>query len=506
METTSYWVDSSSRPRFSKLDRNIKTDVVVIGAGITGITAAYLIKKAGRKVALIDRERGGGVDSSYTTAHLTAVTDLRFHELVRYFGRDHTKAVWDAGSAAIDEIYRNVRQENISCEFKWVSGYLHAPLTGPQEDEIKSLKKDAKIAAELGVNVDFIDSIPLVKRTGIEFRHQAKFHPLKYLTALIKQIPGNGSHVFENTTAEEVTAKPLSVKCGQYTISCDYLVLATHTPLMGNTNLVSATLFQTKLALYSTYVVGAKIPRDTAPEASFWDTADPYHYLRIDRHRDFDYAIFGGEDHKTGQAKDTEKRYARLDQRLLKLIPKAKIDHHWSGQVIETNDGLPLIGETAERQFAATGFSGNGMTFGTLGAMMARDAIAGTKNPWKELFDVHRKKLHGGAWDYLQENADYPYYMVRDRVARVEKDSDHELKPGEGRILKHDGKKVAAYRDDKGKVTRCSPVCTHMGCIVHWNTAEKTWDCPCHGSRFHPTGEVMSGPAESPLTSIEEKK
>ena len=167
--------------------------------------------------------------------------------------------------------------------------------------------------------------------------------------------------------------------------------------------------------------------------------------------------------------------------------------------MVETNDGLPLMGETADRQFAATGFAGNGMTFGTLGGIMARDAAVGRKNPWQDLFDVGRKKVLGGAWDYVKENLDYPYYMIKDRLSSSEGNSLRGLKPGEGKILTLENRRVAAYRDSQGKVTTLSPSCTHMGCIVHWNDTESTWDCPCHGSRFKPNGDVLSGPAESPL-------
>ena len=222
----------------------------------------------------------------------------------------------------------------------------------------------------------------------------------------------------------------------------------------------------------------------------------------IERGR-FDYAIFGGEDHKTGQIKNTAEAYKRLKRTFLQLIPNAQIDHQWSGQVIETQDGLPYIGETAERQFAATGFGGNGMTFGTLGAMMAVDAFLKRKNPWADLFYVHRNKIFGGTWKYLSENKDYPYYMVRNWLCGAESKSLRSVKLDQGKIIQLNGHKVAAYRNASGKISLYSPVCTHLGCIIEWNGVERTWDCPCHGSRFARTGEVLSGPAEKPLAKID---
>jgi glycine/D-amino acid oxidase-like deaminating enzyme/nitrite reductase/ring-hydroxylating ferredoxin subunit len=502
MKMTSIWLDSQRLPKFPAVKAGLKVDVIVIGGGITGVTAAYLFKKAGMRVALLERERCGGVDTSYTTAHLTCVTDLRLHKLVTTFGKDRARAVWEAGFAAMDQIVANIETGGMTCDFKWVPGYLFATINGKKPDK-ESLKKDAVLARELGFSAEYLDAVPYFAPPGVKLAHQAMFHPLKYLRGLLQTIPGGGSHVFENSEATEFREKPLRVKVRGQEIRCRYLVLATHTPLTGISGLLSATLLQTKLSLYTSYVFGAKLPPKLLPEALFWDTNEPYHYLRVDRRRGFDYAIFGGEDHKTGQESNTEAPYARLKSKLGEWIPKAKIDHRWSGQVVETNDGLPFIGETAESQFVATGFSGNGMTFGTLSGMMAVDAFLGRKNPWAELFSPHRKKVRGGTWNYLTENKDYPYYLVRNWMAGAEGKSLQMVKRGHGKILNLHGKKVAAYRDNEGKVTLCSPICTHLKCIVTWNPAERTWDCPCHGSRFKPTGEVMSGPAEEDLEKIE---
>jgi len=499
LATQSYWEDSSSVSRYRALDRNVTVDVVVVGAGITGLTAAYLIKQSGQRVAVIDRRRAGGVDSALTTAHVTNVTDVDLSELVKSFGRDHAWAAWDAGLAAIEQIDRTIQREEIECEWTWVPGYKHAPAgVAADEKTRRHLQEEAALAGELGFEARFLDAIPFFGTPGIEYGGQAKFHPRKYLSSLAKIVDGNGSHVFEHTESEEVCADPLSVKANGHTISCDRVVIATHTPLMGKTNMASAIALQTKLYLYSSYVFGGRLPNGLVPEASYWDTNDPYNYLRVDSHRGFDYAIFGGSDHKTAQD-EPEKSYRDLEAIVRRVLPQLEITHRWSGQVVETNDGLPFIGETSDRQFAATGYAGNGMTFGTLSGMMAHDWVAGRKNPWTELFDPGRTKVRGGAWDYIKENVDYPYYLIRDRFVGPEARSLRAVRRGEGKIVEIDGEKVAAYRSDKGATTLLSPVCTHMGCLVKWNDAERTWDCPCHGSRFTPTGSVLSGPAETPL-------
>jgi Rieske Fe-S protein len=235
-------------------------------------------------------------------------------------------------------------------------------------------------------------------------------------------------------------------------------------------------------------VIAGRVARGVVPDALWWDTGDPYQFLRVQPHRDHEVVIFGGEDHKTGQQDDTEACYRRLAEHLRAIVPDIDVTHRWSGQVIETPDGLPYIGQSAEHQYAATGYAGNGLTFGTLAGLMMSDAILGRANPWIELFDPSRKALTRGLWDYFKENVDYPYYMIRDRFAGAKAKSVRAVKRGQGKIIERNGAKVAAYRDTDGTVTLRSAICTHMGCTVGWNTAEQTWDCPCHGSRFTPTG------------------
>jgi glycine/D-amino acid oxidase-like deaminating enzyme/nitrite reductase/ring-hydroxylating ferredoxin subunit len=502
-DTTPYWTRSANAPRFPSLDRDDAFDVVIVGGGITGITAAWLLKRAGRRVAVIERSRCASIDTGHTTAHLTCVTDARLTDLAKAFGRDHACAVWDAGLAAIAQIDECVRTEGIECHFAWVPGYLHAPRGEVTPELADQLKQETELACSLGFDATFLEEVPFVGTPGMEVADQARFHPRKYLAALAAAVDGGGSAIFEETSVEEVTDKPLTVVASGHRVTCDHVIVATHNPIMGKAGLIGPTVLQTKLALYTSYAVAARVPRGSVPDALFWDTQDPYGYLRLDRHDDGDVVIYGGADHKTGQAAATADCFAAVERALRQLIPAADVTEHWSGQVIETNDGLPFIGEMAERQFGATGFSGNGMTFGTLAGMMARDFVLGTPNPWAGLFDMGRTKVRGGLWDYLKENKDYPYYLIRDRFAGADGKSLRAVPRGSGRLLDLNGHRVAAYRDPDGSVTVRSAVCTHMGCHVTWNEAERTWDCPCHGSRFRPSGEVISGPAESPLAEVD---
>jgi len=467
-----------------------------------GVTAAHLLSQEGKKVALIERDKIASGDTGYTTAHLTPLMDMGLTAMVKTFGEDGARALWDAGEAAIDQVHEIVAGYGIDCDLSTIPGYLHLP-DASDNDGMERLHSDAEVAARLDLPARLIEHTPFFRTLGIRFPNQRRFHPTKYIAGLLKQLEKTDCMVFEDTKAEEFTDDGHTVKAGNFQIHAENVIVATHTPIMGNSGVMSATLFQTKIYPYTSYVIGAEVASHAIPDCLFWDTLDPFHYLRIQNHGNSTIAIYGGGDHKTGQVEDTEAVYADLQRDLERLLNKhdveRKIVSRWSGQVIETNDGAPFIGEIADHQFAGTGFSGNGMTFATLAAMMARDWAMGKKNPWSDLLSPSRKKLFGGTLDYLAENIDFPYYMVRDRLRASEGTSLTELNVGEGKILKLDGERFAVYRDPGGEIVKLSAVCTHLGCLVNWNDADKSWDCPCHGSRFHATGEVMAGPAESAL-------
>jgi glycine/D-amino acid oxidase-like deaminating enzyme/nitrite reductase/ring-hydroxylating ferredoxin subunit len=498
-------------PLYPRVCESRHVDVIVVGGGMTGLTTAFLLKRAGKSVCVLERDTLGSGDTGNTSAHLTAITDRRLSELVNALGRDAAALTWQAGYHAIDLIERTVEDENISCEFRRLPAFLCAALQGA-EDETASLGAEAALARDLGFDLEFVARAPIVNRPGIQIAKQAKFQAFDYLAALAKLVEGEGCSIYEQSEVTQVEGDdPIAVMVNDVELRCHDLVIATHVPIVGKTNLLKAALFQSKLTQYSSYVLSGSLPRGRFSEICLWDTSNPYFYLRIDRdlanagghEPPNDRFIFGGNDHKTGQMENPEDCYRRLEQSLKEILPEAKVDSRWSGQLIATSDGLPLIGEMADHQYVATGFNGNGLTFGTIAALIIRDAILGQANPWQELFSIRRNTAIRGAWDYIKQNLDYPYYMAADWLAGPEAGAPTDLKPGEGRILKVNGKRVACSRDDDGVVHSVSAVCTHLGCIVHWNNAERTWDCPCHGSRFAPTGDVIAGPAEAPLESVD---
>jgi glycine/D-amino acid oxidase-like deaminating enzyme/nitrite reductase/ring-hydroxylating ferredoxin subunit len=496
MNTTPYWTDSRDAPlRFPSLDEDLEVDVLVIGGGITGVSTAHLLVASGLKVALVERHRLGGGDTSHTTAHLTYMTDTRLSDLIRICGREETEVAWRAGEVAIRHIRKLSEVMPGNAEFSKVDGYLSMDREG-DEEVVSELKDECQAALKMGFEVEYVDSIPPLRLPGIRFPGQAKFHPLRYLHGLAREISRSGGQIFENTDVAEFGSEGDRVTANGHQIRFTRVVIATHVPLQGNAGTVAAALFQTKLAAYSTYAVAALYPAGSLQEMIWSDTAEPFRYLRIDRTDRGDLAIFGGQDHKTGQEEDTDGQYRRLAELLETHLGNGEIIHRWSGQVIETVDGLPFIGEIVPDQFIATGFSGNGMTFGVVAALMARDWATGKISPWKDVFDPHRRKFRAAA-SYVSENSDFPVCMIKDRIQIGS--SDEELSRGEGRVVRQGRDYVAQCRDASGALHECSAVCPHMGCIVAWNPAEKTWDCPCHGSRFAADGALIAGPAENPL-------
>lgn len=396
--TESLWM-TFPLPQFPALDRDIDVDVLVVGAGIAGITTAYLLSQEGVRVALVDREKVASGESGRTTAHLTYVTDQRLNELVGKFGEAAAQKLWEGGIAAIDAIESIVEETGNDAEFVRVPGYFHAPVGMEQSNrDLEMLRKNAELARSLGFDATWVDRIPYGGVPGVRFADQAKFHPRRYLNGLLSVINQQQGLIFENTALESVDdGKPMCAHANGHKIQCSYLVITTHNPRMGKKGALTTTVFQTKLHLYTTYVLGARLPKGTVPEGLYWDTNDPYEYLRIEERPDHQFAIYGGADAKTGQESDNEEVFQHLARRLYQALPPASVERRWLGQVIETDDGLPFIGENAEREFIATGFAGNGYTLGTLAAMMTRDQCLGRDNPWRSLFAVDRSPFHGGA-------------------------------------------------------------------------------------------------------------
>ena len=498
--TASIW-RSPAWADLGQLKADLTTDVCVVGAGIAGLSTAYLLARAGRRVVVLDAGRPGAGETSLTTAHLASYQDDRFEELESVFGTDGTRLIWQSHAAAIDRIEAISRDEGIDCDFARVDGYLFRAPESPPDI------LDRELAAARRVEFPGVDSMlraPLPSfDTGpcLRFPRQGQFEPMKYLAGLAEAIRKHGGQIYVDSYVNgfEGGANPRAETKHGPAVKAKALVVATNVPSNDRVTM------HTKIAAYRSYVVALKIPADAVPTALYWDTLDPYHYVRLQRYGDGEvYLIVGGEDHKTGQDDDPTPRFGRLVEWARQRFPEAgAVAKQWSGQVIEPVDGLAFIGPNPgdENVYIATGDSGQGMTHGTIAGMLLTDLILGRENPWAKLYDPARKPT-GDLREYLKENVNVAKYYG-EWVTPGEVKSADDVPAGEGALLREGLTKVALYKDDRGTVHRLSAVCPHLGCFVHWNKAEKTWDCPCHGSRFAPEGKVIHGPSIAGLPSAD---
>ncbi|HYO98233.1 MAG TPA: FAD-dependent oxidoreductase [Polyangiaceae bacterium] len=464
----------------------LHVDVAVVGAGITGVTAALLLKLAGKRVALVEaREVGSGVTSG-TTAHLTEAVDTRYHVLESKFGKEGARLIAGSSRAAIEQVAELASRFSSDADFERLPGYLYTE----HDEDVEQIQLELEAARRAGLQVELAHvPLPLPVKAGLRFDNQAQFHPTAYLSGLVSRIPGDGSHVFEQMRVLSVDeGEPCRLHFGHGpTITAERVILATHAP-------INRLMLQTKVAHYRSYVVSG--PVEQAPYGLFWDTDDPYHYIRAQQVGYQKHLIVGGADHKTGQESDTEAPFASLSTYAERLGLR-HVEHRWSAQVIEPVDGLPFIGRNAlsSHVYIATGYSGNGTSFGTLAAMILRDACLDKPNPYADLYQATRMKPLASLATFLEENVDFPLHLLSDRLRPPNARSLDDIAPGEGKIVRVKGQRLAVYRDDQGSLHAVSPVCTHLGCHVAFNQVEKSWDCPCHGSRFNVDGGVIEGPA-----------
>jgi glycine/D-amino acid oxidase-like deaminating enzyme/nitrite reductase/ring-hydroxylating ferredoxin subunit len=493
--TKPLWLDTAMIQKFPEQTGEITVDVCIVGAGITGLTAADILKRAGKTVAVIEMNRVGQAETGQTSAHLTEMLDINYRDLISNFGLEGAKQVAQSVRRAISKIEDHVMTRQIDCDFRRLPGWRYTE----KRSEIDQIVNEFEAAIKIGIRCELTDEIPLDRKIARALRidHQAQFQPIAYLSALAKSLSGGGSHIFENTRMTTVVeGEPCRVTTDHGVIIAGDVILATNVP---TTNRL---MLQTKIASYRTYCIAIREQRPHDLNNLFWDLDDPYHYIRSAEFNGLPHIIIGGEDHKTGQEPRTAHHFQNLEDWARERFNIDHVSHRWSGQVIESVDGLPFIGRNSlsDHTYVATGFSGTGLTFGTVAAMLLSDLILGIENPWAEIYQATRVKPFAGIKEFLSENIDYPSHFVGDRLAALEQTDTHTLRENQGAIVRIGAKKVAAYRDPGGELHVMSPVCPHMGCYVHWNEAEISWDCPCHGSRFGPTGHLLNGPAVHDLT------
>jgi len=502
--TNSVWSEATPAPPYEPLSGKVVVDVAVVGGGVTGITAALLLARAGRRVAVIDARRIGKGETGKTTAHLTEALDVSYQTLISRFGFDGAQLAAVGQRAAIERIGAFTEECAIDCDFSRLPGFTFAETQG----ELAALEREAAAVRRLGLRASIVDRVPLPFPIAgaLRFEDQATIHPRAYLQGLERAFVGLGGKIFEDTQVVAIDeGEACRVISDRGVVTARDVIVAAHVPI------VNRVLLHAKLAAYRTYAVGIDLGGDAGiGDGLYWDMADPYHYIRAQMIGDRRYLLVGGEDHKVGDTDDTTAPFERLEAYVRVRFGRevAPTDYRWSGQIVESADGLPYVGRNSLSHdvYVATGYGGNGITQGTLAAMVLVDEICGLANPLSRLLDATRIKPFASAGAVLSENIDYPRHLLTDRLHGAPGGGAEALAaipPGEGRVLSMAGERLAVYRNGNGQLSALSPVCTHLGCLVHWNTTEKSWDCPCHGSRFDPHGRVLNGPAVAALEAKE---
>ena len=509
-ENISPWLDTAKPLAFESLNTSANADVLVIGAGIAGLTTAYCLLKAGRKVMVVEDGFVGSGESGRTTAHLTCALDDRYYEIERAFGKEKSRMAAESHTAAINWMEQTVKQESIDCNFERVDGFLFIHPSDTKEN----LEKEFEATQNAGIKTEWLDAVPgIAGETSpcIKFPDQGQFHIMHYLHGLTNAIIRMGGVIYTETHARHIDNN--GAECNRYKVTASTVVVATNTPVN------DFVAIHTKQFPYRTYVVGLKLKKGQIQHSLWWDTGDqdskwltaPYHYVRLQRlDDDYDLVIAGGEDHKTGQADDEEipepDRYKALINWTRKRFPLAEdVVYQWSGQVIEPLDYMAFIGKNPgdENVHIITGDSGNGMTHGTLGGIIVSDLIQGKENKWADLYSPKRSPLKVPK-RFVAEMANmtkqYADFITKADISEID-----ELPPGDGAILSKGLKRFAIYKGDDGQINAFSAVCPHLGCMVHWNGDEKTFDCSCHGSRFTKDGVVINGPATIGLERVKLK-
>jgi FAD dependent oxidoreductase./Rieske [2Fe-2S] domain. len=494
----SYWIGSTPGTDYPELAENIKTDILVVGGGITGIAAAYLLQKEGLDVVIIDSSRIALSTSGHTTAKITSLHDLKYARLIKQLGEDGAGKYGEINENAISLIEKIASENGIQCDFSRQPNYVYTK----EEKYINKIDEEVNAAKRLGLPAKFETSVPLPFpiQGAICFDNQAQFHPRKYLLALADIFVKNGGHIFENTTAVDIHEDhecTTSTRNG-FSIKSDKVIIASHFPFYDGWGFYSARMFAER-----SYSLAVKSPVNV-PYGMYISYENPARSIRTQPGEDGEQLlILGGEHHKTGEDSNEKEHYSNLIKYAESVFQATEVPYRWSAQDYTVMNEIPFIGHITGKRlniFVATGFQKWGMTTSHVSAMIIRDIITNGKSDAEDIFKPSRFTPVSSAKNFIAENLD-----VVDNLVSGKLESPPEkftLQPGEGKAVTVDGKKAGAYMDMDGKIFVIDTTCKHLGCEVHWNSAEKTWDCPCHGSRYSYDGTVMEGPAQKPLDRL----
>ncbi|MGH2754628.1 MAG: FAD-dependent oxidoreductase [Actinomycetota bacterium] len=497
---SSLWLETSPPPAFEQLPGDLEVDVVVIGAGIAGLTTAYLLKAAGKKVAVLEARRVCGGVTGHTTAKVTSQHGLIYADLVKRVGEEGASIYARSNEAALRFIVDLVERSGIGCDLEPQQAYTYTE--DPQE--LDPIKEEVQIAESLGLPATYVTEtdLPYDVVGAVRFDGQAQFHPVKYLTHLARSIPGDGSHIFEDTRVtdlEEGDVAAVGTEHGR--VRAGAVVVATNMPIFDRG------LFFAKVHPQRSYVVTARW--DGADELSgmYISVGGSTRSIRVVKSTGDRLLMIGGAGHKTGQDLDTPARYRELEEFARERFGVTEFVHRWSTQDCTSVDKVPYIGRlrrSSDNVHVATGFGKWGMTNGTLSGMIISNAILGEPDSFASLYDAKRINPGGAAREFVKENVNVAQRWVGDRLSHPQSTAAEELTAGSGGIIDAGlNNKIAAFKDEEGALHTFSAVCTHLGCQVRWNDAEMSFDCPCHGSRFDRFGRVIQGPATRDLDPTE---
>jgi glycine/D-amino acid oxidase-like deaminating enzyme/nitrite reductase/ring-hydroxylating ferredoxin subunit len=497
MTNTSFWIASTDRTDYPAAPAELDVDVAVLGGGIAGLNVAAALKRAGRTVAVVEAARILEGVTGNTTAKVTASHGRLYAYLVDKFGAGKARLYAESQQAALEHIARTVAEEDVDCDFVRTDSWIYTH----DAAEVDELRAEADAARTAGLPATYEDAVPLPYDTagGIRYAHQARFHPRKYLLHLARSIPGDGSVVLESTRALDVDeGDPCVVTTDRGVVRARDVVVATHIPFLDRGG------FFARQFPMRDYVVAGRIAKEDAPDGMFLSTEQPTHSIRVADDGDAMLLIVGGEGHTTAREQDTDQRYERLAAWTRERFGVEDVAYRWSTQDYTSTDRVPFVGRFhggAKRLWVATAFGAWGMTNGTMSGLLLADLVTGVENPWAELYDPNRVgPAATSAKTFVKENVAVAKQLVTGYVTPGDVASADQLGPGEAAVIRHGLAKTATFRDDDGVLHEVSARCTHLGCVVGWNAAERSWDCPCHGSRFDVDGAVLNGPAVEPLT------
>lgn len=501
----SIWVETTDETSYPQLPNSGMTfDAAVIGGGIAGLTTALLLKRAGLSVALIEARRIASGATGYTTAKVTSLHGLTYARLLDEQGEDKARQYAEASQAAVEQIASFVAEDGIDCGFERMPAMTYTE----DPDRVIDIQNEVDAARALGLPASLTTTtdLPYEVTAAVQFDNQAQFHPRRYALGLAQLIEGDGCRIFEETRALDIESPEgdhpdglHEIRTEHGTLHAGHVVQATHLPFHDPAGLFART------APARSYCMAVQI-EGRVPQAMYLSADSPVRSLRPHRSGDTEYLLVGGEGHKVGQGDFTTTRYAKLEAWVRERFNVKSVDFRWSAQDYMPADEVPFIGNLAprtERLYVATGFKKWGMSTGTAAGMILRDYILERPNPWSEVFDATRLDLGASASNLVKENANVAKRFLGDRLSALVAPDIDSLKPGEGAIVRAGRHKVAAYRELGGMVKAVSPNCTHLGCVVSFNDAEQSWDCPCHGSRFDIDGGVIEGPAVEPLETVD---